>query len=114
VMEIRARPGFESTYERMLSCIEPERALIRWTEFYRAGALVKRLRMDPSSVHPIGSRFIPFLITMDTLRTHSRTEVRTQSYELVKNLDETLFNTWNLEAGDAEKDRTRSGVGSAR
>jgi hypothetical protein len=66
--------------------------------------------MDPKSVKPIGERFIPFLITMETLRTRSRTAVRTQSYELVKELDEKLFNTWNLEAGDAEKDRTRSGV----
>ena len=112
VLEIRARPPFESTYERMLSCIEPERALIRWTDFYRKGARVKRLRMDPSSVKPIGDRFIPFLITMETLRTRSRTDVRTQSYELVKKLDEKLFNTWNLEAGDAEKDRSRSGAGA--
>jgi hypothetical protein len=108
VVDIRARPPFESTYERMLSCIEPERALIRWTDFYRKGERIKRLRMDPHSVEPIGDRFIPFLITMETLRTRSRTEVRTKSYELVKKLDEKLFNTWNLEAGDAEKDRKRS------
>ena len=114
LMDIRARPGFTSTYERMLSCIEPDRALIRWTDFYRAGSAVKRLRMDPRSVRPVGERFIPFLITMETLRTRSRTEVRTHSYELVKKLDESLFNTWNLEAGDAEKDRTRSGVGSGK
>lgn len=114
VMDIRARPGFESTYERMLSCIEPERALIRWTDFYRLGARVKRLRMDPRSVRPIGDRFIPFLITMETLRTRSRTEVRTHSYELVKRLSENLFNTWNLESGDAEKDRARTGVGAAK
>lgn len=110
VLEIRARPSFESTYERMLSCIEPERALIRWTDFYRKGERVKQLRMDPKSVKAIGARFIPFLITMDTLRTRSRTEVRTQSYELVANLPEKLFSTWNLEAGDAEKDRSRSGI----
>lgn len=110
VLDIRARPPFESTYERMLSCVEPERALIRWTDFYRKGERVKQLRMDPKSVKPIGERFIPFLITMETLRTRSRTEVRTQSYELVKKLDEKLFNTWNLEAGDAEKDRNRVGV----
>ena len=111
VLDIRARPTFSSTYERMLSCIEPERALIRWTDFYRKGERVKRLRMDPREVKPIGQRFIPFLITMETLRTRSRTDVRTQSYELVGKLDEKLFNTWNLEAGDAEKDRTRSGAG---
>ena len=114
VLDIRARPTFTSTYERMLSCIEPDRALIRWTDFYRKGERVKRLRMDPGQVKPIGQRFIPFLITMETLRTRSRTDVRTLTYELVGNLDEKLFNTWNLESGDAEKDRSRSGVGQVQ
>lgn len=110
VLDIRARPSFVSTYERMLSCIEPERALIRWTQFYRAGAPVKRLRMDAASVRPIGDRFIPFLIVVETLRTRSQTQVRTQSYELVEELPEKLFSTWNLEAGDAGSDRSRSGA----
>jgi hypothetical protein len=90
----------------MRSCNEPERALIVWTEFVRKGEVVKRLRMDPKSVRPVGKRFIPFLITMETLRTRSRTEVRTQSYELAS-VPEKMFNTWNLESGDAEKDRKR-------
>jgi hypothetical protein len=113
VLDIRARPSFESTYERMLSCIEPERALILWTDFYRKGKHVKRLRMDPRSVKPVGDRFIPFLITMETLRSGSRTEVRTLDYELVKELPEQLFSTWNLEAGDAGRDRSQSGAGAA-
>jgi hypothetical protein len=113
VLDIRARPDFDSTYERMLSCIEPERALIRWTDFYRKGKRVKRLRMDAKSVKPIGGRFIPFLITMETLRTGSRTRVRTLDYELVKELPEKLFSTWNLEAGDAGRDRSQSGIHSA-
>jgi hypothetical protein len=105
-LEITARGDFESTYDAMRSCIEPERALIVWTEFVRKGEVVKRLRMDPKSVRPVGKRFIPFLITMETLRTRSRTEVRTQSYELAS-VPEKMFNTWNLESGDAEKDRKR-------
>ncbi len=108
-LEIRAREGIESTYERMLSCIEPERALILWTDFYRKGTRIKRLRMDPASVRAVGERFIPHLITMETLRTRSQTKVRTLSYELVGELPEKLFNTWNLEAGDAERDRSRTG-----
>jgi hypothetical protein len=109
VLEIRARAGIESTYERMLSCIEPERALILWTDFYRKGTRIKRLRMDPASVRAVGDRFIPHLITMETLRTRSQTKVRTLSYELVGELPEKLFSTWNLEAGDAERDRSRTG-----
>jgi hypothetical protein len=110
VLDIRAREGIESTYERMLSCIEPERALILWTDFYRKGTRIKRLRMDPGSVRAIGERFIPHLITMETLRTRSQTRVRTLSYELVGELPEKLFSTWNLEAGDADRDRSRTGI----
>ena len=102
-------PAFESTYERMVSCIEPERALIHWTDFYRQG------RAGEAAAHgsraacaPVGDRFIPFAITMETLRTGSRTLVRTESYELVSELSERLFSTWNLEAGDAERDRKRT------
>lgn len=109
VLEIRARKGIESTYERMLSCIEPERALILWTDFYRKGTRIKHLRMDPASVRAVGDRFIPHLIVMETLRTRSQTKVRTLSYELVGELPEKLFSTWNLEAGDAERDRKRTG-----
>ena len=110
VLDIRPRPTFKSTYEGMLSCIEPERGVIRWTDFQRKGVRVKRLRMDPQSVRPVGKRFIPYLIIVDTLATRSQTLVKTQSYELVGDLPEKLFSTWNLEAGDAEKDRNRSGV----
>jgi hypothetical protein len=109
VLEIRAREGIESTYERMVSCIEPERALIVWTDFYRKGTRIKRLRMDPDSVRAVRDRFIPHLMTMETLRTRSQTRVRTLSYELVGELPEKLFSTWNLEAGDAERDRSRTG-----
>jgi len=109
VLDIRAREGIESTYERMVSCIEPERALILWTDFYRKGTRIKRLRMDPDSVRAVRDRFIPHLITMETLRTRSQTRVRTLSYELVGELPEKLFSTWNLEAGDAERDRSRTG-----
>jgi hypothetical protein len=90
------------------SSIEPERALILWTDFYRKGTKIKQLRMDPASVRPVGNRFIPYRITMETLRNGSRTLVRTESYELVGELPEKLFSTWNLEAGDAERDRKRS------
>jgi hypothetical protein len=112
-LEIRARPSFESTYDAMRSCIEPERALILWTDFVRAGKVVKRLRMDPAAVRPIGKRFIPFSISMETLRTRSHTEVRTLDYELV-NVPEKVFTTWNLEAGSADKDRKQSEAQPAR
>lgn len=107
-LEWKAAPGFESTYDRMVSCIAPEHGLIHWTDFYRHDRRVKRLEIDLARVEPVGTRFIPFLMTMRTLRTGSETQVVTQSYELTTEIPESLFSTWNLEAGDAERDRSRA------
>ena len=108
-LEIRAGEGYESTYDRMVSCIEPERGVIHWTEFERHGRPIKRLEADLASIELIGERFIPFLMTMKTLRTGSETQVRTHDYELAGEIPDRLFSTWNLESGDASRDRTRAG-----
>lgn len=106
-LELRPAPGFESTYERMVSCIDPERATIHWTDFYRNGSPVKRLETDLAQVKQVGKRLIPFRMTMRTVRTGSQTEVLTLRYELTGDIPEQLFSTWNLEAGDADRDRSR-------
>ena len=108
VVDIRARPHFESTYEKMVSCIESERGLIYWTEFYRKGSVVKRLEVGPQDVREIGTKFIPFTMTVATPRNRSETLVQTESYELRPVIPDSLFTTWNLEAGDAERDRARA------
>jgi hypothetical protein len=109
ILDIRARPHFESTYEKMVSCIESERGLIYWTEFYRKGSVVKRLEVDPRDVREIGTKFIPFTMTVATPRNRSETLVLTESYELRPVIPDSLFTTWNLEAGDADRDRARAG-----
>ena len=97
----------------MLSCIEPERGLIYWTEFSRKGEVVKRLEIDLDSVREIGTRFIPFSMTLETPKRRTRTHIQTESYELKPAIPESLFTTWNLEAGDAERDRRHAGGGAA-
>jgi len=111
-VELVPDDGFESTYERMVSCIGVERALIHWTDFYRHGRGLKRLEVDLGQIREIGRRRVPFAMTMRTLRTASQTLVRTQRYELTGEIPERLFSTWNLEAGDADRDRARAGVQS--
>lgn len=108
IIEIRARPHFESTYEKMVSCIERDRGLIYWTEFYRKGSVVKRLEVDPRDVRRIGTKFIPFKMTIATPRNRSETLVVTESYELRPVIPDSLFTTWNLESGDAKRDRARA------
>lgn len=107
-LEIAPKESFESTYDKMISCIEPERAVIRWTDFYRHDKRVKRLEIDPAKVEPVGERAIPFLMTMRTLRTNSETQVATLSYDVAADIPDSLFSTWNLQAGDAERDRSKA------
>jgi hypothetical protein len=113
-VELRPGENFESTYERMVACIEEARALIHWMEFYRHGRAVKRLEVDLAEIREIGPRRVPFAMAVTTLRSGSRTLVRTESYELTGDISEKLFSTWNLQAGDAERDRSRANVGKER
>jgi hypothetical protein len=92
----------------MRTCLEPERAIMLWTDFYRHGRLWKRLEIDPNEVRPVQERFIPFRMVMSTPRNQSETLVLTESYELRPEIPEQLFSVFNLEAGDAKSDRSRS------
>ena len=107
-LEFRPRPEYESSYERMECCVEPERAILLWTDFYRRGRLWKRLEVDPSEVRPVEERFIPFRMTMSSPRNQSETVILTESYELRPQMPEEIFSVFNLEAGDAKRDHARS------
>ena len=108
LMEITAAPGFESAYEKQISCVEPERAIIAWTDFYAKGRVLKRLSIDLGEVKRVGERHVPFLITVETPRSRSVTRVITEDYDLRAEIPDQLFNTWNLEAGDAKRDRGKT------
>jgi hypothetical protein len=109
-VEIRPRAGFESSYERLDACIEVERGVLLWSEFHRAGRLVKRLAVEPASIRRIGTREIAFAMTFSTPARRSETRVLTESYELSPEIPEELFSAWNLEAGSPERDRARAGA----
>ena len=106
-VRITPAPGFESCYDEQISCIDPERGVIHWTDFYVSGRHLKRLTIDPQQIRLIGERSIPFLITIETPRNRSITKVETTSYELVADIPEKIFATWNLAAGDARSDRRK-------
>lgn len=107
-IELTTRPGIESTYDSMVSCIEVERGLIYWTEFYRGGVVVKRLEVDPESVREIGPRYVPYMMVMTDLRRGSSTAIATESYDALASIPDALFSTWNLEVGNARRDRRNS------
>jgi hypothetical protein len=109
LLDIRPKHPEESTYERMVSCIEPERAIILRTDFWRDGREIKRLRVRLEDVREIEGRQIPFVLQMDTPRLSSETVVTTESYEIRPGIPEALFTMSNLETGDADKDRRDAG-----
>jgi hypothetical protein len=110
LLDIRPRDAGVSTYERMVSCIEPARAVILRTAFWRGGAEVKTLRVRPGDVRDVAGRQIPFALTLETPALRSQTVVTTQSYEL-RELPAAIFTQSNLETGDADGDR-RAASGS--
>jgi hypothetical protein len=110
-VEIRPRPGFESSYEHLDACIEVERGVLLSSEFHRGGRVVKRLEVDPASIRRVGTREIAFEMTFSTPARRSETRVVTESYEPSPEIPEELFSTWNLEAGSPDRDRARAGVG---
>jgi hypothetical protein len=108
VVEARARPGVETQYERTVACIEPERAVILRLDFYRAGALFKRLESDPHRIERVGDRYVALDVRVVTQARGSETLVRTESYEIRSGIPDSLFSAANLEGGDEESDRAQS------
>lgn len=108
LVECRARRGFESQYERTVACIDPERAVILWTDFYLKGRVSKRLVSDPRRIEKIGDRWVPFEARISSHTRGSETRLVTESYELRDSIPDSLFTAPNLELGDSERDRERS------
>src|SRR5262249_43280791 len=53
LLDLRPNAPRVSTYERMVSCIDPQRALILRTEFWRGGAIVKQLHVRPADAREV-------------------------------------------------------------
>lgn len=108
LVEIAGKPKFDSAYERQVYCIERERAILVWAEIYERGKVTKRMAIDLAEVRQVGDRYIPFLMTVETLAQRSVTRVITEDYDLRAEIPDRLFNTWNLSAGSAKGDRRKT------
>jgi hypothetical protein len=108
LVECRARRGFESQYERTVACIDPERAVILWIDFYLKGKVSKRLASDPRRIEQVGDRWVPFEARITSHARGSETLLVTESYELRGSIPDSLFTAANMELGDSERDRERS------
>ena len=108
LVEIAGKPKFDSAYERQVTCIERERAILLWADVYVRGEVTKRLAIDLAEVRLVGDRYIPFLMTVETLKQRSVTRVITEDYDLRAEIPDRLFNTWNLSSGSAKGDRRKT------
>ncbi len=108
LLEVRGTAQFDSVYERQVICVEVARSIIVWTDYYAGGKHLKRLTLDPAEVRAIGGHYVPFAITVETPAQHSVTRVITESYEVLAEIDDRLFDTWNLSAGSVKSDRRKT------
>jgi hypothetical protein len=106
-LEVIPRESGQSTYDLMVLCIERATYLILEADYHKNGGIIKQLDVDVSEVRLISGRYIPFVMTMRTLRTGSETKIHTRQYQLVREIPESIFSTRNLETGDAAADRAR-------
>ncbi len=108
LVETRPRVSADSGYERAVSCIEPRRALILWSDLYRRGRVVKRIEVDAASVREIGASHIPFRARVIGHDRETETLLATESYESRADIPDSVFSVGTLELGSPEGDRTRS------
>ena len=113
-LHVTPREGVESRYDHTLTCIEPERAVALWTEYYRGGRLLKRLEADPAKIQPFDDRHIPTLLLMTDDGSDFTTAIVTETHESRDTIPERLFSMTNLEAGDEDSDLRLSGPGAAK
>ncbi len=98
-VEARERTPSQSAYERMVLCIDPARPVAWWTDFYRDGAVVKRLEMAPESIRRVDGRWIPQRARMTSLAAGTTTELIIESHERRTDIPDRLFSTATLERG---------------
>lgn len=96
-IEAVPRSAERSGYERTVSCIDPERAVALYTDFYRDGERVKRLEVDPTEIHEIAGRRIPHRAVLRALDGEIETEIRIDDYAAHDDLPDRLFSALALE-----------------
>jgi len=101
----------DSVYERTVSCIDPKRALVLWSDLYQADRLVKRVGVDAASVREIGGLYIPFRARVITHGRGTETVLATKTYEPRADIPDSVFSVGILELGSPKADRSRSEPG---
>lgn len=89
VLEGKALPGAESSYERIVYQV-PESTLVpRRVEFYTAGALVKVLTIE--ATEEVGGYALPSVIRMETVAAGSATTITQSGYRVDEEIPADVF-----------------------
>jgi hypothetical protein len=107
LLDARPRSNTTSQYDRIAYLIDPQTHVVVRTEYYLKGSLWKRLETDASRILEVDGRFLPFLARMSNIRRGTETTIETESYELRREIPDSLFTETNLAVGDEHRDRSR-------
>lgn len=89
VLEGKALPGAESSYDRIVYQV-PESTLVpRRVEFYTAGALVKVLTIE--ATEEVGGYTLPSVIRMETVAAGSATTITQSGYQVDEEIPADVF-----------------------
>ena len=89
VLEGKALPGAESSYDRIVYQV-PESTLVpRRVEFYTAGALVKVLTIE--ATEEVGGYALPSVIRMETVAAGSATTITQSGYQVDEEIPADVF-----------------------
>jgi hypothetical protein len=96
-LELRPRDGYDSQYDRIVSCIEPERAVVLRSDYERDGRAIKRMDCEADSLREINGRFVPFLAKVRSQPSSFETEIAIQSYDVKPAIPDSVFTIVHLE-----------------
>lgn len=101
---IRPASNSRQGYDRILTCLQEQKAVFAWLEFYRDGEAVRRLAVDESHVRRIGDRLVA--TEMKLFDGSLTTSVHIEFSAELGDLPDSLFSVANLARGSSQRDRS--------
>ena len=108
LIETKPKHDEEASYDRVLWCIDPQRAVVLWSEFFKGQERIKRLEIDPASIRKVKHKLLPHRATMRTFGKGTKSVMEVEEVNLDVDIPDTLFSIPNLEMGNPGGDRRKS------
>jgi hypothetical protein len=96
-LELRPRDVVDSQYDRIVSCIEPERAVVLRSDYEIDGQALKRMECEPESLREVDGRIVPFRAKVRSSASGFETEIAIQSYDVRPAIPDSVFTIVHLE-----------------